>query len=413
MLTKHPYLFILAIFVALCVPTLIHAAPEYTSPYTLRGEAIGTVLKHNSQVVVSSEVTRLDVREWNPSNYNPQMTAEMDYQIHIEDGGDASLFTLLGSKQPVVTLNASSLVPQVTTISLEKSFYLNSFRGVNGQGNPFGKVIGQERLQGYAMHHLPLQIGENALSVQQSFDVHLDSSHFINRYGVFILNPQWQSNQQGLLKAWDYMVEILIPPAWTVKSPHMFERNGDVATFRLMPSEATFQCTLIPPHNHHLYKLVKTSLWLVLGVTSLLSSLVAFGMGHATMRYPIAPRIGMLLVVVLGMAANWMLAEVLSTYLLQEASEHHLSVSTIKQIQFQQWQHNFYGALLSGLVGCLVFLRTLEIPFFNVSEIDPDESEPVVEEPQEEPPVEEVPDEPEEVNYFTMTVGEGDDLDED
>ena len=33
----------------------------------------------------------------------------------------------------------------------------------------------------------------------------------------------------------------------------------------------------------------------------------------------------MLLVVVLGMAANWMLAEALSTYLLQEASEHHLS----------------------------------------------------------------------------------------
>ena len=127
---------------------------------------------------------------------------------------------------------------------------------------------------------------------------------------------------------------------------------------------------LIPPHNTHLYKVVKSSLWLVLGVTTLLSSLVAFGMGHAAMRYPIAPRIGMLLVVVLGMAANWMLAEALSTYLLQEASEHHLSASTIKQIQFQQWQQNFYGAMLSGLVGCLVFLRTLEIPFFNVSEIE-------------------------------------------
>lgn len=413
MLIKHAYLFILTVFVALYLPQVAQAEPEYTSPYTLRGEAIGTVLKHSSQVIVRSEMTRLDVRDWYPSNYNPQLKAEMNYQIQLQEGGDASLFTLLGSKQPIVTLNTSSLVPQVTTIPLEQSFYLNSFRGVNGQGNPFGKVIGQDQLQGYVMHHLPLQLGENTLSVQQSFDVHLDTSHFINRYGFFILNPQWQSNQQGLLKAWDYMVEILVPPAWIVKSPHMFERNGDVAIFRLMPSEATFQCTLIPPHNNRLYKLVKTSLWLVLGVTSLLSSLVAFGVGHATMRYPIAPRIGMLLVVVLGMAANWVLAETLANYLLQEASENHLSVTTIKQIQFQHWQQNFYGALLSGLVGCLVFLRTLEIPFFNVSEVE----EPEVEEESEveETPIPDEPAEPEEpaeVKYFTMTVGGDDDLDD-
>ena len=61
---------------------------------------------------------------------------------------------------------------------------------------------------------------------------------------VFSLNPQWQSSQQGLLKAWEYVVEILVPPAWTVKVP-MVERSRDVATFRLMLSEATFQCTLI------------------------------------------------------------------------------------------------------------------------------------------------------------------------
>lgn len=412
MLTKHLYHLVLVVFIAMCIPQFAHAAPEYTSPYTLRGEAIGTVLKHNSQVIVTSEVTRLDVREWHPSNYDPQLTAEMGYQIQREENGDASLFTLLSSKQPVVTLNTSELMPQVTTIPLGQSFYLNSFRGVNGQGNPFEKVIGQENLQGYVMHHLPLEIGANTLSVQQSFDVHLDSSKFINQYGIFILNPQWQSSQQGLLKAWEYVVEILVPPAWTVKSPHIVERSRDVATFRLMPSEATFQCTLIPPHNTHLYKVVKSSLWLVLGVTSLLSSLVAFGMGHAAMRYPIAPRIGMLLVVVLGMAANWMLAEALSTYLLQEASEHHLSASTIKQVQFQQWQQNFYGALLSGLVGCLVFLRTLEIPFFNVSEIEEPEQEveEVPEVTDEEEPVE--PEEVQEIQYFTMTVGDDSDLED-
>ena len=38
-------------------------------------------------------------------------------------------------------------------------------------------------------------------------------------------------------------------------------------------------------------------------------------MGHCNALS--VPRIGMLLVVVLGMAANWMLAEALSTYLLQ------------------------------------------------------------------------------------------------
>ena len=140
------------------------------------------------------------------------------------------------------------------------------------------------------MHHLPLEIGANTLSVQQSFDVHLDSSKFINQYGIFILNPQWQSSQQGLLKAWEYVVEILVPPAWTVKEFCIVERSRDVATFRLMPSEATFQCTLIPPHNTHLYKVVKSSLWLVLGVTSLLSSLVAFGMGHAAM--PLSMHLG-------------------------------------------------------------------------------------------------------------------------
>ena len=407
MFNKHFYYLLFTILFCGLLPRTAWAKPEYTGSYMLRGEAIGTVLRHNGQVTVKSEVTRFDVRDWHPSNYNPRLTAELIYHVQQLEGGNASLYTLVAANQPVVSMNDKMLSPRVTKIPLENSFYLNSFRGVDGRNNPFGNVVGQDALQGYVVHNLQFDSEVNTLQVEQEFDVHLDSSHFVNHYGLFVLNPQWQSSQQGLLKTWEYAIEIFIPRSWSILSDRVIERNGDVATIRLMPSEATFSCMLVPPNNNRLYKLVKTSLWLVLGISSLLCSGVAYGIGQAVMRYPIAPRIGILLTVVIGMAMNWAVAEALASYLLVEGEIHHLSLRTMDQIRYQNWQHNFYGALLSGLIGCLVFLRTLNIPFFTETIVEA--PEPVEEEEpdreQEEPESTE-PEKPEEVKYFTMTVND-------
>ena len=83
-------------------------------------------------------------------------------------------------------------------------------------------------------------------------------------------------------------------------------------------------------------------------------------------------------------AAHWYLSKITKVYLETEAHLHHLSLRTFAEIIDNAWTLNFYGAILIALVTCFVFLRTLEIPFFNTIE----EEEELIEE--EEDPVPEV-----------------------
>ena len=98
----------------------------------------------------------------------------------------------------------------------------------------------------------------------------------------------------------------------------------------------------------------------------------------------------MLIVVVVCMTMDWMLSKQLTNYLETEALLNHLSLRTVHQIQYNHWVHQFYGAILTALVACLVFLRSLGIDFFHEYEVVV-ETELVEAPPEPQPPVSEVP----------------------
>ena len=181
-------------------------------------------------------------------------------------------------------------------------------------------------------------------------------------------------------------MEILVPPAWTIRSNVLFERNGNVVSFTLDPSQAVLQAELIPPHNQRLYKLVKSSLWLLLMVMGVMTAFIAYAAGIFVERTRIPPRVMMLIVVVVCMTMDWMLSKQLTNYLETEALLNHLSLRTIHQIQYNHWVHQFYGAILTALVACLVFLRSLGIDFFHEYEVELD-VEPVETPSEPQPPV--------------------------
>ena len=93
----------------------------------------------------------------------------------------------------------------------------------------------------------------------------------------------------------------------------------------------------------------------------------------------------MLIVVVVCMAMDWVLSKQLTNYLETEALLHHLSLRTVHQIQYNHWVHQFYGAILTALISCLVFLRSLGIDFFHEYEVVVD-VEPVEEQPEPDTP---------------------------
>ena len=94
---------------------------------------------------------------------------------------------------------------------------------------------------GYTLSNRSLLAVQNTLGFQQGFDVWVDSQYFVRHYGLFVLNPQWQGEQTGLLRAWEVSMDILVPPSWTIRSNVLFERNGDVVSFTLDPSQAVLR----------------------------------------------------------------------------------------------------------------------------------------------------------------------------
>ena len=181
-------------------------------------------------------------------------------------------------------------MPSIAQYPPSQIFYENSFKGVDTTNNPLGVLLGKEQLMGYALSNRTLISGQNTLEFQQGFDVRVDSQYFVRHYGLFLLNPQWQGQQTGLLRAWEVSMEILVPPAWTIRSNVLFERNGNVVSFTLDPSQAVLQAELIPPHNQRLYKLVKSSLWLLLMVMGVMTAFIAYAAGIFVERTRVPPR---------------------------------------------------------------------------------------------------------------------------
>ena len=345
------------------------AQPVYVNHYVVQGEAIGTVLDIDPSVRVRSEKTIVDVRNWLPSLTMPVLKATTTYDIETNDVESLSLFSLNDSKEPRIHLNGERIIPAIGQYPISTIFYDNSFRSIDTKDNPLGSLLGKEQIMGYIMSNT-LVNGSNTLSLEQGFDVQLDSNHFTRHYEIFLLNPQWQGQKTGLLRAWEVSTELLISPAWTVRSDVLFERDGDVVSFQLNPSQAVLQVELIPPHNQRLYKLVKSSLWLLLMVMTVITAFMAYVAGNFVERTRIPPRVMMLAVVVLCMGMDWILSKQLTNYLETEALLNHLSLRTVHEIQYNHWVHQFYGAILTALVACLVFLRSLGIDFFHEYEIE-------------------------------------------
>ena len=362
------------------------AQPVYVNHYVMQGEAIGTVIDIDPAVRVRSEKTTLDVRKWLPSLTMPVLKATTTYDIETNDVESLSLFSLNASKEPMIHLNGERLIPAIGQYPVSRIFYDNSFRSVETAGNPLGSLLGKDQIMGYIVSN-SLVAGANTLSLEQGFHVQLDSNHFTRHYEVFLLNPQWQGQKTGLLRAWEVSTEILVPPAWTVRSDVFFNREGDVVSFQLNPSQAVLQVELIPPHNQQLYKMVKSSLWLLLMVMALITGFLAYVAGSFVDRTQIPPRVMMLAIVVLCMSLDWVLSKQLTNYLETEAIINHLSLRTVHEIQYNHWVHQFYGAILTALIACLVFLRSLGIDFFHEYEVELP-LEPV--EAESQPPVPEV-----------------------
>ena len=346
------------------------ARPVYINNYVIQGEAIGTVLDIEPSVRVQSEKTIIDVRDWLPNESMPLLKATTTYQVETTQPEVLSLFSLNASREPKVELNGDRILPAVAQYPISKVFYENSFRSVDTKDNPLGVLLSEEQITGYIVSNYPLAIGANTFSLEQGFHVQMDSNYFTRRYEMFLLNPQWQGQKTGLLRAWEVSTELLVPPAWTVRSDILFERNGEVVSFQLDPSQPVLNVEVIPPHNQQLYKLVKSSLWLLLMVMTVLTAFIAYAAGNFVDRTRIPPRIMMLAVVVLCMSMDWVLSKQLTNYLETEAFMNHLSLRTLHQIQYNHWVHQFYGAILTALVACLVFLRSLGIDFFHEYEVE-------------------------------------------
>ena len=122
-------------------------------------------------------------------------------------------------------------------------------------------------------------------------------------------------------------------------------------------------------------------------VMAVVTAFIAYAAGIFAERTRLPPRVMMLVVVVVCMSMDWTLSKQLTNYLETEALVNHLSLRTVHQIQYNHWIHHFYGAILTALVACLVFLRSLGIDFFHEYEVVV-ETEPV--EPPPEQPVPEV-----------------------
>lgn len=368
------------------------AQPVYVNDYLLQGEAIGSVLNIEPSVRVRSEKTVIDVRSWLPTLQNPVLKATTEYQIQADQPEVLSLFTLNATKEPRVTLNGDRVLPSIAQFPIDKVFYDNSFRLVDTKDNPVGALLSKEELMGFAISQKKLNIGINTLELEQGFDVRVDSHKFLRQYEVFVLNPQWQGQMTGLMRAWEVTTEILVPPSWTVRSETLFARSGDVVLFQLDPSQAVLQVELIPPHNTRLYKLVKSSLWLLLLVMIALTAFIAYAAGRFVEKTKVPPRVMMLMVVVLCMGIDWILANQLTDYLQTEAFLHHLSLRTVHTIQYNHWVHLFYGSILTALVACLVFLRSLGIDFFHEYEVEVEQEEQpeIIEEGSETPLEEEI-----------------------
>ena len=350
------------------------ADPIYINPYLLQGEAIGSVLDIDPTVSVLSEQTTIDVRDWLPSLKEPLLVATTTYRLSTKKAERFALFLLNGKKEPKIDLNGERLQPFISQYPLSKIFYENSFRNLNTHQNPLGALLKKENVFGVSIPRQDLELGDNELNIKQVFDVRTDSTHFIRRYTLFVLNPQWQGELTGLLKAWDVSVEVLVPVSWGVRSDIPFDRTRDVVTFHLDPSQAALECELLPPHSSHLYKLIKSSLWLTLIIVSLITAFIAYAGAIFVERMNIPPRVMMLAIVVLCMGIDWTLANQISNHLQTEAFLNHLSLMTLQEIQHNHWVHQFYGAILVALIGCLVFLRTLEISFFVPTEVLPEEA---------------------------------------
>ena len=347
----------------------VQAQPVYINDYLLQGEAIGTVIDIDPTVRVRSEKTIVDVRGWVPSLTAPVLRATTTYELDTEEAQRFSLFSINASKEPKIVFNGDRVFPSVAQYPLSQIFYDSSFNSADTIDNPLGVLLSQDQLMGYTLSNKLLKVGSNTLEFEQGFDVRVDSQYFVRHYSLFVLNPQWQGQQTGLMRAWEVTAEILIPQSWTVRSNVLFERNKDVVSFQLDPSQAVLQAELIPPHNQRLYKLVKSSLWLLLMVMGVVTAFIAYAAGIFVERTRIPPRVMMLLIVVVCMTMDWVLSKQLTNYLETEALLHHLSVRTVHQIQYNHWVHQFYGAILTALIACLVFLRSLGIDFFHEYEV--------------------------------------------
>ena len=374
---------LLAMMVTLVLGQHVQAKPVYINDYLLQGEAIGTVIDIDPTVRVRSEKTIVDVRGWVPSLTAPVLRATTTYKIETEEPQRFSLFSVNSSKEPTIVFNGERVLPSVAQYPLDKIFYGSSFKSVDTTDNPLGVLLSKDQLMGYNLSDRLLTTGTNTLEFEQGFDVRVDSQYFVRHYSVFLLNPQWQGQQTGLMRAWEVTAEILIPPSWTVRSNVLFERNKDVVSFQLDPSQAVLQAELIPPHNQQLYKLVRSSLWLLLMVMAVVTAFIAYAAGIFAERTRLPPRVMMLMIVVVCMSMDWILSKQLTNYLETEALLNHLSLRTVHQIQYNHWVHHFYGAILTALVACLVFLRSLGIDFFHEYEVIVD-TEPV-ELPPEQP----------------------------
>ena len=357
------------------VHQIARAEPIYINSYLLQGEAIGSVLDIDPTVTVLSEQTTVDVREWLPSLKNPLLAATTRYRLITNQTEQFALFLLNGNKEPKIELNGQPLQPFIAQYPLSKIFYENSFRNLNTKDNPLGALLKKENVVGVSVPRQELQMGNNELIIKQVFDVRTDSTHFTRRYTLFLLNPQWQGQLTGLLKAWAVTVEVLVPASWRVQSDSPFDRNQDVVTFHLDPSQAVLECELLPPQNTRLYKMIKSSLWLLLIVVSIITAFISYAGTIFVERMNIPPRVMMLSIVVLCMGIDWILANQVSNHLQTEAFLNHLSLMTLQEIQYNHWVHQFYGAILTALIGCLVFLRTLDVPFFVEKEEVPVQTE--------------------------------------
>ena len=350
--------------------SLVSADPIYVNNYLLQGDVVGTVVSIAPTVKVDAEKTTIDMREWLPSLQNPLLQAETTYQFSTTQPEQFGLFTLTSSAEPKIRLNQETLSPAIAQYPQQKVFYDNSFRGINTKDTPLGAMLAKENIVGFSIPIQSLPVGKSQLQIEQVFDVRVDSSHFTRRYELYVLNPQWQGQMTGLLRAWDVTVEVLVPPSWKVNSKLLFDRQRDVVTFQLDPSQALLHVELVPPHSKNLYKLVKSSLWLLLMIMTVITGVTAYVGAIFVDKTPMPPRVMMLLIVVVCMGIDWLLAKQLTEYLQTEAFLNHLSLMTLQEIQHNHWVHQFYGAILTALVACLVFLRSLEVPFIEKQEIE-------------------------------------------